>query len=71
MPDEVALEPPVSRNNPDTSGSIVGDVYLVYKIQGGSQEVPLFELARTLEAVGAVIQQADRVVSNQPHSMVV
>ncbi|MEQ1948877.1 MAG: hypothetical protein ABL995_16925 [Bryobacteraceae bacterium] len=66
---EVALVPP--NNAPPFVGGTVGDVHLIYKIEGRSQEVPVFELAKTLEAVGNVIHEANRIMNPQPHSVVV
>jgi len=49
----------------------VGEVHLIYKIEGQPNEIPLFELARTLQSVGLVIQEANRIVGTSPHDVVV
>ena len=48
-----------------------GEVHLIYKIEGRRNEVPLFELARTLQSVGTIIQEANRIAGAAPHDVVV
>jgi hypothetical protein len=48
-----------------------GEVHLIYKIEGRRNEVPLFDLARTLQSVGTVIQEANRIAGAAPHDVVV
>jgi hypothetical protein len=49
----------------------VGDVHLVYQIEGRPNDVPLFELARTLEALGNIIQEGDQIVYHDQHEVMV
>src|SRR5437899_814287 len=49
----------------------VGEVHLLYQIGGARNDVPVFELARTLEGMGEIIQEADRVVFNDDHQVTV
>jgi hypothetical protein len=49
----------------------VGEVHLVYEIEGQPNEVPVFELSRTLEALGNVIQEGDEVLNPDRHQLVV
>ena len=49
----------------------VGDVHLIYKIEGQPNDIPVFELARTLEALGTIIEEADRVINAEQHRLVV
>jgi len=47
----------------------VGEVHLIYQIEGKRNEVPVFELSRTLEGIGNIIQEADSVVFNDDHQL--
>lgn len=51
--------------------SEAGEVHLVYKIEGTAGEVPVFELARTLEALGHVIEEGDHILNGDAHGLVV
>jgi len=72
MPDEDSKEPPAvpvvvqPEREPE-----VGEVHLIYKIEGTPDDIPVFELARTLEALGNVIQESDRVISEEQHTLLV
>lgn len=48
----------------------VGEVHLIYKIEGEPDDIPVFELARTLEALGSVIQESDRLI-NEQHTLLI
>jgi hypothetical protein len=60
MPDE--LLPPVVAAGPDGAAED-NQVHLIYRIEGKPNEIPIFELAHTLQALGTVIQEANRVIS--------
>ena len=48
-----------------------GEVHLAYQIEGPQDVVPVFELSRTLEALGNIIQEGDHVVHSDRHALVV
>jgi hypothetical protein len=47
----------------------VGEVHLIYQIEGKQNDVPAFELSRTLEALGNVIQETDSLVYDDVHEL--
>src|SRR5581483_8849581 len=47
----------------------VGEVHLTYQIEGKRNDVPVFELAQTLEGIGQIIQEADRIVFDDDHEV--
>src|SRR5260370_729880 len=49
----------------------VGEVHLLYEIEGQPNEVPVFELSRTLEALGNVIQEGDQIINADRHELIV
>ena len=49
----------------------VGEVHLMYTIVGPQDAVPVFELSRTLEALGNVIEEGDHVLYPDRHQLVV
>jgi hypothetical protein len=49
----------------------VGEVHLMYTIVGPQDSVPVFELSRTLEALGNVIEEGDHVLYPDRHQLVV
>jgi hypothetical protein len=63
--------PPENPPEPSLRADEVGEVHLVYQIEGKPNEVPVFELARTLEALGNIIQEGDKVVYHDPHEVMV
>jgi len=75
---ERADQPDGTTHNPESPGAPatdrepeVGEVHLMYKIEGQPNEVPVFELARTLEAMGNIIQESDQVLNPDRHQVVV
>jgi len=64
-----AAPPPPQLSEPAVGES--GEVHLLYQIEGSPNEVPVFELARTLEALGNVIQEADDAVSHDANELAV
>jgi hypothetical protein len=48
-----------------------GEVHLIYQIEGKRNDVPVFELAQTLEGLGRIIQEADSVVNHDDHQLMV
>lgn len=71
-PSEAAQQPPEHPNEPTAEREPeVGEVHLMYKIEGQPNEVPVFELARTLEAMGNIIQEGDQVLNADKHQVVV
>jgi hypothetical protein len=71
-PKVVATDVPPPGKPPEPSSRVdeVGEVNLVYQIEGQPNDVPVFELARTLEALGHVIQEADQVVYHDQHEVI-
>lgn len=49
----------------------VGDVELIYAIEGKPVDAPLFELSRTLEALGNVLQEGNRIINHPFDRLVV
>lgn len=49
----------------------VGEVHLSYQIEGPQDVVPVFELSRTLEGLGNIIQEGDHVLHADRHALVV
>ena len=47
----------------------VGEVHLIYQIEGRRNDVPVFELSQTLEGIGQIIQEADSVIYNDDHRL--
>ena len=64
---ELLAEPPTP--SPTEKLDEVGDVHLIYRIEGQPHDVPIFELAHILEAVGLVLQETNRVVNNSQHGL--
>jgi hypothetical protein len=62
--DTQSESPPDARPTLPQRTDEAGEVHLIYQIEGKQNDVPAFELSRTLEALGLVIQEADGVVSN-------
>ena len=60
MPNEPSLV--AINKHLDEAGAENNQVNLVYKIEGTPDEIPIFELAHTLQALGAVIQETSRVI---------
>jgi len=69
---EVSHEPPAPpvEAQPEREPE-VGEVHLIYKIEGVPDDIPVFELARTLEALGHVIQESDRVINEEQHTLLI
>jgi hypothetical protein len=77
MPDDQAAPTPGSPIQDDAgSPGIVrdeesGEVHLIYKVEGKSDEVPAFELSRALEALGNIIHEGDKVINGDKHDVLV
>jgi hypothetical protein len=73
MPDDIPVHPPEGHqdNAEDQRVPEVGDVELVYKLEGSRNELPIFELSRVLDALGTVIQEGNRIVHPRSEELVV
>ena len=63
----VELLPPVTNSSSGVAEN--SQVHLIYKIEGEPQEIPILELARTLQSLGVLIQEANRVVSQSKNAL--
>src|ERR1035441_1894706 len=70
--DNPHLEPPADAAQ-DTANREpeVGEVHLLYEIEGRPNDVPVFELARTLEGLGNVLLEGDQILNHDRHELVV
>jgi hypothetical protein len=60
--DDGTRSQPEEGTSPPERQEEVGEVHLIYQIEGKRNDVPVFELSQTLEGIGQIIQEADSVI---------